>query len=60
MPLPEFNKIQQNKNAVPNWAKHMKDGEFISYEVTYKTKIYFDLLTSTLPRGHDILRLRSC
>lgn len=43
MPLPEFNKIQQNKNAVPEWAKFMTDGEFISYEVTYKTKIYFDL-----------------
>lgn len=43
MALPEFNKIQQNKTAVPAWAKFMKNGEFISYSVTYKTKIYFDL-----------------
>ncbi len=43
MALPEFNKIEQNKTAVPEWAKFMKDGEFISYSVTYKTKIYFDL-----------------
>lgn len=43
MALPEFNKIEQNKNAVPEWAKFMREGEFISYSVTYKTKIYFDL-----------------
>lgn len=43
MPLPEFDKIQQNKNAVPEWAKYLSEGEFISYSVTYKTKIYFDL-----------------
>lgn len=43
MPLPEFNKLQQNKNAVPDWAKDLSADEFISYEVTYKTKIYFDL-----------------
>lgn len=43
MPLPEFNKIQQNKTAVPDWAKFMRDGEFISYSVTYKTRMYLEL-----------------
>ena len=52
MPLPEFDKIQQNKNAVPEWAKYLSDGEFISYEVTYKTKIYFDLFDEYIsPEG---------
>ena len=43
MALPDFNKITQDKTAVPEWAKLMKDGEFISYSTTYKSKIYFDL-----------------
>lgn len=43
MALPDFKKLEQNKNAVPEWAKYLKDGEFISYENTYKSKIYFDL-----------------
>ena len=43
MPLPEFSKLSQNTTAVPEWAKYMKDGEFISYYTTYKSKIYFDL-----------------
>lgn len=43
MALPEFSKITQNTTAVPQWAKYMKDGEFISYYTTYKSKIYFDL-----------------
>lgn len=52
MPLPEFDKIQQNKNAVPEWAKYLSEGEFISYSVTYKTKIYFDLFDRyTSPEG---------
>ena len=43
MALPEFSKMTQNTTAVPCWAKYMKDGEFISYYTTYKSKIYFDL-----------------
>ena len=43
MALPEFNKLTQNTTAVPEWAKYLKDGEFISYYTTYKSKIYFDL-----------------
>lgn len=43
MNLPEFSKITQDKNAVPDWAKFLKDGEFISYTPGYRTKIYFDL-----------------
>lgn len=43
MALPDFKKTEQNKNAVPEWAKYMKDGEFISYSTTYKSRIYLDL-----------------
>lgn len=43
MALPDFRKLEQNKHAVPQWAKYLGDGEFISYENTYKSKIYFDL-----------------
>ena len=43
MALPEFSKLTQNTTAVLEWAKYMKDGEFISYYTTYKSKIYFDL-----------------
>ena len=43
MALPEFAKLTQNTTAVPEWAKYLKDGEFISYYTTYKSKIYFGL-----------------
>ncbi len=43
MALPDFKKMQQDKTALPDWAKYLKEGEFISYENTYKSKIYFDL-----------------
>ena len=43
MALPEFAKLTQNTEAVPEWAKYLKDGEFISYSNSYKSKIYFDL-----------------
>ena len=43
MALPEFGKLTQNTDAVPEWAKYLRDGEFISYYPTYKSKIYFDL-----------------
>ncbi len=43
MALPEFSKLTQNTTAVPQWAKYMKNGEFISYYTTYHSKIYFDL-----------------
>ncbi len=43
MALPDFKKTVQDKNAVPEWAKYLKNGEFISYSNTYRSKIYFDL-----------------
>ncbi|MBQ8172206.1 MAG: hypothetical protein IJZ95_09475 [Oscillospiraceae bacterium] len=43
MALPDFKKTAQDKSAVPDWAKYLSDGEFISYSNTYKSKIYFDL-----------------
>ncbi len=43
MALPDFKKTEQNKNVIPDWAKYLEDGEFISYSTTYKSKIYFDL-----------------
>lgn len=43
MALPDFKKLTQNKSAVPEWAKYLEKGEFISYDNTYKSKIYFDL-----------------
>ena len=50
MALPEFEKMTQDKTAVPEWSKYLKDGEFISYSTTFKTKIYFDLFDEyTLP-----------
>lgn len=43
MALPDFKKITQDKNVVPEWAVYLKEGEYISYSTTYKSKIYFDL-----------------
>lgn len=43
MALPDFKQIQQDRSAVPQWAEFLKDGEFISYSTTYKSKIYFGL-----------------
>lgn len=43
MALPEFSKLTQNTEAIPEWAKFLKDDEFISYSTTYTSKIYFDL-----------------
>ena len=43
MALPDFKKTEQNKSAVPEWAEYLRDGEFISYSVTYKSKQYFGL-----------------
>ena len=43
MALPDFKNLEQNKTAVPEWAKYLKEGEFISYSNSYKSKIYFDL-----------------
>lgn len=48
MPLPEFSKMTQDKTAIPEWAKDMKQGEFISYSPTFKSKIYFDLFDKYL------------
>lgn len=43
MALPDFKKTEQDKNVIPDWAKFMKDGEFISYQTTYKSKVNFHL-----------------
>lgn len=43
MALPDFKKTEQNKTAVPEWAKYMKDGQFISYSTTYKSRLYLEL-----------------
>lgn len=43
MALPDFKKTEQNKNAVPEWAKFMKGSDFISYSTTYQSKKYFGL-----------------
>ena len=43
MALPDFKKTEQDKTAVPEWAKYLREGEFISYSTTYKSKVYFDL-----------------
>ncbi len=43
MALPDFKKLEQDKKAVPEWAKYLRENEFISYENSYKSKIYFDL-----------------
>ncbi len=43
MALPDFKKITQDKNAVPEWARFLKDGEFISYSTTYPTRKYIPL-----------------
>lgn len=43
MALPEFKKMTQDKTVIPDWAKYMKEEEFISYSTTYKSKIYYGL-----------------
>ncbi len=43
MALPDFKKMQQDKTAVPQWAQYLKEDEFISYSVTYKTRTFIDL-----------------
>ncbi len=48
MALPDFKQLQQDKTTVPEWAKYLKDGEFISYSNTYTSKIYFDLFDEYL------------
>lgn len=43
MALPDFKKTEQDKTAIPKWAKDMKEGEFISYSVTYECRKYLHL-----------------
>ena len=43
MALPDFKKLEQDTAAVPEWAKYLSDGQFISYSNTYTSKIYFHL-----------------
>lgn len=43
MALPDFKKTEQNKEAVPEWAKYLEADEFISYSVTYKCRAYLEL-----------------
>ncbi len=57
MALPDFKQMQQDRTAIPEWAKHLKDGEFISYNNTYTSKIYFGLFDEYLhpsPETGDI------
>ena len=53
MALPDFKKTEQNKTVIPEWAKYMKDDEFISYSTTYTSKIYFDLFDEYLYPGEE-------
>lgn len=43
MKLPEFSKMSQDKKHIPEWAKELNEGDFISYSPTYISKQYFDL-----------------
>lgn len=43
MALPDFKKTEQDKNAVPQWAEYLKEGEFISYDTTYPKRKYLNL-----------------
>lgn len=43
MALPDFKKVVQDKKEIPPWAGKLKEGEFISYQVSYKTRAYLDL-----------------
>lgn len=43
MGLPDFKNTEQDRTVIPGWAEYLKDGEFISYSTTYRSKIYFDL-----------------
>lgn len=43
MALPDFKKTQQDKTVIPEWAKYMQDGGFISYNTTYPSKTLFHL-----------------
>lgn len=43
MPLPEFKKMTQDKTNIPPWIEFLNDEEFVSYSVTYKGKIYYEL-----------------
>ncbi len=43
MALPDFKQLEQNKTAIPEWAKYLTEDQFISYSNTYTSKIYFDL-----------------
>lgn len=57
MALPDFKKIEQNKAALPEWAKYLRDGEVISYSVTYPCRKYlhlFDAYTYPSPETGDI------
>lgn len=57
MSLPDFKKTEQNKTAVPEWAKYLSSGEFISYSVTYPCRKYlhlFDAYTYPSPETGDI------
>lgn len=43
MSIPNFYELKQDTSTAPIWTSDMRDGEFISYAPSYKTKIYFDL-----------------
>lgn len=48
MALPDFKKTEQDKTAVPEWAKYLSENEFISYQTTYKTRAYLGLFDKYL------------
>lgn len=48
MALPDFEQTKQDKKAVPDWAKYLKEGEFISYSVTYPCRTYLSLFDEYL------------
>ncbi|MDE6593565.1 MAG: hypothetical protein K2K57_10965 [Oscillospiraceae bacterium] len=52
--LPDFYKIQQDKTSVPEWAKYMTEGEFISYSVSYHAKTLLDLFDEYTYNSPDI------
>ncbi len=53
MALPDFKKMSQDKTAVPQWAKYLKDDEFISYQNSYTTRIYLHLFDKYVHKCGD-------
>ncbi len=43
MALPDFKQLSQDTNAVPDWARFLDHGQFISYKSTYTARQYLQL-----------------